>query len=288
MTRDLVVPTSGWEVLALQFARRELQSDEFYLNFCHLGIPPYPITLDYFVWIVRDGSSTILIDTGYSQEAARSRSRPWLIAPVELLRRAGIDPEEIDKVLLTHCHWDHTGNVAAFPNADVLLAQSEYDFAVSAMAMRQPFQPWIESADTQALRRLDAAGRLELIDKQCEPFPGVVMSVIGGHTPGQAIVTVATENGPVIVASDAVHTYEEIETDRPFLLCSDVVDMLRGYDTVRDLARQPGAQLIPGHDPRVTAEFELVTEIPDGHIVNLGRPTSERVLVRAASNEINQ
>ena len=39
---------------------------------------------------------------------------------------------------------------------------------------------------------------------------------MGGHTPGQAIVTAATAAGPVILASNAVHCYEELERDRPF------------------------------------------------------------------------
>jgi glyoxylase-like metal-dependent hydrolase (beta-lactamase superfamily II) len=81
------------------------------------------------------------------------------------------------------------------------------------------------------------------------------MTRLGGHTPGQAIVEVDTDAGRVVLASDAMHYYEEIERDRPYNLFTDMGDMYRGYDTLRSLGDQPGTTLIAGHDPWVASIF---------------------------------
>src|SRR5439155_158637 len=75
------------------------------------------------------------------------------------------------------------------------------------------------------LRELRAAGRLTLAGRTRQVAPGIELIEVGGHTPGQAIVTVATAGGPVILASDAVHYYEELERDRPFSIVASLADM---------------------------------------------------------------
>ncbi len=61
--------------------------------------------------------------------------------------------------------------------------------------------------------------------------------------------------GPAILASDAVHYYEELELDRPFEVLVDMEEMYLGYDLIRKLEQLPGAVLVPGHDPAVVERF---------------------------------
>jgi glyoxylase-like metal-dependent hydrolase (beta-lactamase superfamily II) len=58
-----------------------------------------------------------------------------------------------------------------------------------------------------------------------------------------------------VLASDAVHYYEELERDRPFVVVADLEQMYRGFDTVSELAASPGATLVAGHDPDVMHRF---------------------------------
>jgi glyoxylase-like metal-dependent hydrolase (beta-lactamase superfamily II) len=58
----------------------------------------------------------------------------------------------------------------------------------------------------------------------------------------------------VVLTSDAVHLYEELERDRPYAIVSDVPAMYRGYDRVRAL-RDEGARIVAGHDPMVMGRF---------------------------------
>ena len=78
---------------------------------------------------------------------------------------------------------------------------------------------------------------------------------MGGHTPGQAIVTVATAAGPVILASHAVHYYEELERDRPFATVANLAEMYAAFDQIRELGTEPGARVVAGHDPLVAERF---------------------------------
>ena len=63
----------------------------------------------------------------------------------------------------------------------------------------------------------------------------------------------ATAGGPVILASDAVHYYEELERDRPFSIVASLADMYAAFDQIRELAA--GARVVAGHDPLVAERF---------------------------------
>jgi glyoxylase-like metal-dependent hydrolase (beta-lactamase superfamily II) len=102
---------------------------------------------------------------------------------------------------------------------------------------------------------LRAAGRLTLTGQAYSVAPGIELTQVGGHTPGQAIVTVATGEGPVILASDAVHYYEELERDRPFATVANLADMYAAFDQIREMGAEPGARVVAGHDPLVAERF---------------------------------
>ena len=69
------------------------------------------------------------------------------------------------------------------------------------------------------------------------------------------MLVVEAAGGPVILASDATHYYEEVELERPFEVLVDLEEMYEGYATLRELAARPGAVLVPGHDPAVCRRF---------------------------------
>ena len=92
-----------------------------------------------------------------------------------------------------------------------------------------------------------------------------------GHARGQAIVRVNTARGSVILASDAVHVFEEVDDERPFAIFYDLPAMLEGYRRIRELA---GARdlIIPGHDHRVTKAYPAARVGLDGKVVRLDKP----------------
>ena len=162
------------------------------------------------------------MDTGFGEEAGRKRGRTLLLHPVEALSQLGVDPAAVDHVIVTHGHYDHIGNLGLFPNARIHMAEAEYRFWTSPTAGHVQFAFYSEAGEVDQLRRAEAEGRLELFSGETAPGPGLRLVEVGGHTPGQAIVYVHTSDGEVLLASDAVHFYEELERDMPFTAISDL------------------------------------------------------------------
>ncbi len=101
------------------------------------------------------------------------------------------------------------------------------------------------------------------------PVSGIELIVVGGHTPGQLIVVVHGQDGTAILASDAVHTYDERRLDRPFSVVSDVAGMYRNYDTITLLSSRANTFFIPGHDPAVLDRFSPHIPISGGAAVRV-------------------
>lgn len=110
---------------------------------------------------------------------------------------------------------------------------------------------------------------MTLLDGPRTVAPGIEAVPVGGHTPGQLIVLVTTASGRTVLASDALHYYEELDLDRPFAFVADLPAMYRGFDLLRDLAGRPGHVLVPGHDPEVMRRFPVL-EGTGGHAVRVG------------------
>jgi glyoxylase-like metal-dependent hydrolase (beta-lactamase superfamily II) len=89
--------------------------------------------------------------------------------------------------------------------------------------------------------------------------PGVSVHKVGGHSRGLQVVRVETANGPLVLASDAAHYYENYETRNPFPIVVDMEDMLKGYDLLTALAGERRL-VIPGHDPLVRQRFPVAFE----------------------------
>ena len=80
----------------------------------------------------------------------------------------------------------------------------------------------------------------------------------------------ATSGGDVVLTSDAVHFYQELEADRPFGVVADLERMYGAYDLVRELGKAPGAQIVRGHDPEVMTRFPGVGDQAGGVAVRIG------------------
>lgn len=213
--------------------------------------------LDYFVWLVRGEGRNILIDTGFGEEQARARKRNLLIDPVEALRRLGVAPDSIRDVIVTHLHYDHAGNLGSFPNARFHLQDREMRYATGRCMghglLRHPFAV----DDVVTMVRHVYAERVVFHDGDGEVAPDVTVHHVGGHSDGLQVVRVATQRGPVVIASDAAHFYANITRKNPFSIVYNVGDMMQGWQTVTRLAGDSD-RVIPGHDPMVCSLYPNV------------------------------
>ncbi|MBD8706458.1 MULTISPECIES: N-acyl homoserine lactonase family protein [unclassified Pseudomonas] len=247
------------EVIVVRYGTRQTTKSECYYNFGAYREPDAAMTMDYFFWIFRSAEQTIVIDTGFSPEAAIARKRQPVVAPADALARLGIDPKDVKLLVLTHAHYDHAGNLGLYPNAKIVMSRKEFEFWGTDMGKRPQYGHHIDPLDIERIQALHREGRITLLDTpQNTLIPGIELYELGGHTPGQMAVVVEMPEGPVILASDAIHYYDELEQDRPFAVLDSLADMYRGYERIREWLQRPGAVVIPGHDPDVMNRFAPV------------------------------
>ncbi|MFI5953940.1 N-acyl homoserine lactonase family protein [Cryptosporangium sp. NPDC051539] len=243
-----------WQVTIAKYGRRATVRSDVYLNHHLYGEPDGPIGMDYFVWVIRNARRTILVDTGFSAHGGAVRGRDTVQTPDELFER--LDVGEQPTVLITHAHYDHIGNLDRFPGAPVVLARREFEFWTGPLRRKPLFHHSVEETELDHLARVVADGRATLFDGAYQVAPGVELLEVGGHTPGQSVVTVATSAGPVLLASDAVHYYEEYEREMPFTSVADLVGMYTAFGRIRSLVDAGEVEhVVAGHDPSTLARF---------------------------------
>ncbi|XVV10214.1 N-acyl homoserine lactonase family protein [Actinoplanes sp. CA-131856] len=259
-----------YEVHALRYATRsDTTASGTYYRFELYGEPDDQVTSGYYFWLIRDRRRTVLVDCGYSEEAAAQRNRAFTTPPVELLSRLDVRPEDVDHVVLSHMHFDHVGNTGLFPNATFSMARAELEFWAGPFGNRPTIGWAIERGELEQIQRLHAEGRLHLLgDGPTEIFPGIRATVVPGHTPGQLVVEAAAGGCSVLLASDAVHYYDVLTRDRPFHIFTDLQGVYRGLEQVRTLAARPGTIVVPGHDAAVAWMFEMTAP----ECIDLTRP----------------
>src|ERR1700691_4726532 len=212
---------SVYEVFAVRYATRRAAKSEIYLGYHLYQEPDAAVQMDYFFWIARNQSRAILIDSGFSPTGGERRGRANLVPPMSLLPRFGLDAATAAQVIVTHAHFDHLGNVSALPQAEIIIARRELDFWLGPYGQRTQLGAYIERDEISNLQVAADQDRITYVDGQYSPAPGIEVIEVGGHTPGQTIILVATEHGQVVLTSDAVHLYEEYERDRPFGIVAD-------------------------------------------------------------------
>jgi glyoxylase-like metal-dependent hydrolase (beta-lactamase superfamily II) len=224
--------------------------------------------LDYFVWVISGNGRTIVVDTGFDEKVGSRRGRQTVKPVREGLNAIGIDPNKVDTVIMSHLHYDHSGNIDLFPHARYHLQDCEMAYATGRCMCHSMISHSFEPDYVVSMVRKVFAGRVEFHDGAGEVAPGVTVHHIGGHTKGLQCVRVETRRGPVIIAADATHLYAHIDGNRVFPVVYNVADVLEGYRTLRKLAGA-NERIVPGHDPDVLRRYPAAKPELDGWVVRL-------------------
>jgi N-acyl homoserine lactone hydrolase len=202
-------------------------------------------------WLIRSGAEAILVDTGPSSpELAEGWHTPIRRtaeqAPAFAVRAAGVDPDRLRLVILSHLHWDHCYNLESFPAARFLVQAEELRAAVDPVpSQRAPYEVGIPGRRPPWMNAFD---RLDVIRGDAEVAPGVSTVMLPGHTPGLQGVLVHTAAGRYLIASDALPLAENLGTKDggPIALGlhTDVATCFRSFERMRAVADV----ILPSHD----------------------------------------
>jgi glyoxylase-like metal-dependent hydrolase (beta-lactamase superfamily II) len=254
------LPDDHYQVTIVKYGTRSTVRSDVYLNFHLYHEDDRAIEMDYFFWVIRNNQRTVLVDTGFSPRGGEARNRTLLADIPTLLHHFGVDPASSPAVIVTHAHYDHAGNLELFPTSEIIMAERELSFWAGRHGRRALFHHSVDDDGLAHLQAIKAQGRLKLFEGSIQVAPGIEVIEVGGHTPGQCVVKVTTSDGTVLLASDAIHYYEEYDRDMPFTSVADIVGMYEGFDYVRHMVDSGEVKhLVSGHDPATLSRFKAAS-----------------------------
>ncbi len=172
----------------------------------------------YLSLLIEAGSRKVLVDTGYGDLWEPGGN---LLA---CLHAAGVTPEQIDTVILTHGHGDHIGGNTGrdgrlqFPNAQWVMDKAEWAFWTAPANVHDAFTQGVVER-----KLLPLAGRVRLVEGETEIAPGVFTVPLPGHTPGHTLVAVRSQGQELLYASDAM--LHPLQVEHPDWCASSYADM---------------------------------------------------------------
>ena len=166
---------------------------------------PVPPKMTMNAFLVQMAGRRMLIDTGCGVSMG-----PTLGMLTDNLRSMGVEPDDIDTVLMTHLHPDHVNGLidehgqAVFPKAEIVVNATELNF------FRDPDSPSRSPPETldffegARLATAPYADRIRAV-REGPVFPGVTAVIQAGHTPGQTAWLIESGNDSVMIWGDVVH-----------------------------------------------------------------------------------
>jgi glyoxylase-like metal-dependent hydrolase (beta-lactamase superfamily II) len=223
--------------------------------------PELRLPLVYSCYLVRHGDRYLVWDTGNAMDGSPRAPKASL---VDQLARIDVKPEVVEFVGISHHHGDHTGQLAAFPKATLLIGQGDWDDVRPADApagvdpkahatRRAPFAAWTSGG-----------GKVQPLARDRHDVFGdgsVLMISLPGHTPGHhGLLVKLAKAGNVLLTGDVTHFHENYRSDGIPTWNSNRADSLASLDRFRKLAKNIKATVIIQHDPRDVAKLPVFPE----------------------------
>jgi glyoxylase-like metal-dependent hydrolase (beta-lactamase superfamily II) len=222
--------------------------------------PSRRLDIPVMVWLLKGNNGrTVLVDSGFYRQPLVER---WKVQefqkPSDAVAAAGVKPEEVTDIIISHAHWDHVGGADLFPKATIWIQREEYQYYTGEAWHARDTHGGIEPDDMLALVRINTAGRLRFVEgDDQEVMPGIRCYTGGRHTRASQYVSAPTAAGTVVLTSDNVYLYENLDKHVPIAQTLDAPSNLAAQDRIRKLATRPEL-IVPGHDPAVFDRYPRV------------------------------
>ncbi len=214
-------------------------------------------------WLLDNKTRRVLFDCGFYRQ-------PWidkynavdLIRPDDAVRMAGIEPERISDIIISHVHFDHIGGVDLFPQAILWIQKEEFNYYAGPAWHEGRAPRGVDRKDIFYLASRQREGKLMLIDgDDREIMPGIRIYTGGRHTYASAFIRV--EGNPVyVLASDNCYLFSNLATHSPVhtFAFSDHEANLKAQERMIALAGTAD-RVMPGHDALIFDRFPTAGRI---------------------------
>jgi N-acyl homoserine lactone hydrolase len=194
-------------------------------------------------YLIKHGDDYLLWDTGHSMTAPNVAPK---VSLVDQMAKIDLKPDQIKYVGISHYHADHTGQIASFPKATLLIGAREWDAISSPKppegANVKPFESWIKG---------ESKVEPQPVDKDVFGDGSVIMLRTPGHTPGHSSLLVKlAQMGPVIITGDAVHFRENWDSVGVPAFNYDRAQTVASVERLKKIAANLKATVIIQHDAR--------------------------------------
>ena len=210
------------------------------------------------VWLIKGEGRNVLLDSGFYRDQFMKQWHPAdYTKPSEAIAVLGLKPEDVTDLIISHIHWDHADGFDLFPKAKIWIQKDELEY-YAGEAWQGHRRTAADPETIIGLVKLNTEGRVGLVNGDAQQIlPGITCYIGGKHTYQSQYVGVATAAGTVILASDNVYLYENLEKHLPIAQTLDANSNLRAQDRMKQLAASPKL-IVPGHDPAVMKNFPEV------------------------------
>lgn len=215
------------------------------------------IEIAMVVWLIRGGGHTILFDTGFHRDTfLKQFPMKDYIRPDEAVKTAGVNPEDVTDIILSHSHWDHMGGVDLFPNATIWIQRDEFAYYTGPAWQPGGNTSNIDPADVLALVKLNTEHRVRFVDGDgVEILPGINAYTGSRHTYDSQYLRVAG-HPTYVLASDNVYFYRNLKehlASTTFSITDHAANIAQ-QARMAELAGSPD-RIVPGHDQQQFERF---------------------------------
>src|SRR5215471_4029360 len=169
------------------------------------------VDIAFVIWVMRGGGHNILFDSGFHREQwFKFFTVTDFLRPDEAVKLAGVKPEEVTDIVISHAHWDHMGGIDLFPKATVWIQKEEFRYYTGEAWQSGGKHGGIDPEDVEQLVRLNTEGRLRLVDgDDVEILPGIRAYTGARHTFASQYIRV-DGNPSFVLASDNCYLYRNL------------------------------------------------------------------------------
>lgn len=215
-----------------------------------------PVPLPVQCVLIQTADTVILVDAGaYDLGAEPDLAIPGYVPPPSLpeqLAAAGVPPERIQHVVITHTHFDHFNGLTrrdaegewlpTYANAMVYLGREDWDANGMQRALASA-----ESLEARTLGLLHGRGLLTLVDGPRRIAPGIDLVPTPGETPGHLSVRLESAGKVAYCLGDLYHHEVEVEMPQWHVQWADPSIMGKSRSVITDAALAEEALLIATH-----------------------------------------